>query len=33
VERYAEANGIPVVRFAKGDRKLEVMRPHLDQWR
>jgi hypothetical protein len=31
VERYAEANGIPVVRFAKGDRKLEVMRPHLDR--
>jgi hypothetical protein len=31
VEHYAEANGIPVVRFAKGDRKLDVMRPHLDR--
>jgi hypothetical protein len=31
VETYAEANGIPWVRFGKGDRKLEVMRPHLDR--
>jgi hypothetical protein len=28
---YAAANGIPVVRFGKGERKLEVMRPHLDR--
>ena len=31
VEGYAEANGIPWVRFGKGDRKLDVMRPHLDR--
>ena len=31
VESYAEANAIPWVRFAKGDRKLDVMRPHLDR--
>ena len=31
VERFAETNGIPLVRFAKGDRKLAVMRPHLDR--
>jgi hypothetical protein len=31
VAEYAEANDIPVIRFAKGERKLEVMRPHLDQ--
>ncbi len=31
VEAYAEANDIPWVRFAKGDRKLAVMRPHLDR--
>ena len=31
VGTYAEANGIRWVRFAKGDRKLEVMRPHLDR--
>jgi hypothetical protein len=29
VASYAQANAIPVVRFAKGDRKIEVMRPHL----
>jgi hypothetical protein len=28
---YAGANAIPLVRFARGDRKLEVMRPHLDR--
>jgi hypothetical protein len=31
VEAYAEANGIPWVRFGKGERKVEVMRPHLDR--
>ena len=31
VEEYAVANDIPVIRFAKGERKLEVMRPHLDR--
>ena len=31
VESYAQANGIPWVRFGKGDRKLEVMRPHLER--
>jgi hypothetical protein len=28
--RYAEANGIPLVRFAKGDRKIDVVRPFLE---
>ena len=28
---FAEANDIPVLRFAKGQRKLEVMRPYLDR--
>jgi len=31
MRRYAGANHIPVVRFRRGDRKVEVMRPHLDQ--
>jgi len=31
VECFARANAIPWVRFAKGDRKLDVMRPHLDR--
>jgi hypothetical protein len=31
VAEYAAANDIPVIRFAKGERKLEVMRPHLDR--
>lgn len=31
VRRFAAAHDVPVVRFAKGDRKLEVMRPHLDR--
>ena len=31
VTEFAAAGGIPVVRFAKGERKLEVMRPHLDR--
>src|SRR6202048_2752331 len=29
VASFAEANRIPVVRFGKGDRKIEVMRPYL----
>jgi hypothetical protein len=31
VESYAQANGIPWVRFGKGERKVEVMRPYLDR--
>jgi len=31
VIEYAAANDIAVIRFAKGERKLEVMRPHLDR--
>jgi hypothetical protein len=27
---YAEANHIPWIRFGKGDRKIEVMRPYLE---
>ncbi len=29
VRRFAEGNRIPVVRFKKGDRKIDVMRRHL----
>ena len=29
VQRFAADNKIPVVRFGKGDRKIEVMRPYL----
>ena len=29
VDRFAADNKIPVVRFGKGDRKIEVMRPYL----
>jgi hypothetical protein len=29
VRRFAASNHIPVVRFTKGDRKLDVMRPYL----
>jgi hypothetical protein len=29
VDRFAADNKIPVVRFSKGDRKIEVMRPYL----
>lgn len=29
VHRFATANHIPVVRFKKGDRKIDVMRPYL----
>src|SRR6266567_787874 len=28
---WAQANGVPVVRFKAGDRKVEVMRPYLEQ--
>jgi hypothetical protein len=31
VEEFAARNDVPVIRFAKGDRKLEVMRPHLER--
>jgi hypothetical protein len=31
MRRFAQANHIPVVRFRRGDRKVEVVRPHLDQ--
>jgi hypothetical protein len=31
VDEFAAANDIPVIRFAKGERKLQVMRPHLDR--
>jgi hypothetical protein len=31
VASFADANQIPWVRFAKADRKAEVMRPHLDR--
>jgi len=30
VGSYAEANHIPVVRFTNDDRKIDVMRPHLE---
>jgi len=29
VHRYAPVHGVPVVRFAKGDRKEEIARPYL----
>jgi hypothetical protein len=31
VDRFAADNKIPVVRFGKGDRKIDVMRPYLAQ--
>jgi hypothetical protein len=31
VAEFAAEHEIPVIRFAKGDRKLGVMRPHLDR--
>ena len=31
VEQFAARNDVPVVRFAKGDRKIQVMRPHLER--
>jgi hypothetical protein len=31
VTEFAVEHEIPVIRFAKGQRKLEVMRPHLDR--
>ena len=30
VEQFAAAKGIPMVRFAKGDRQIDVIRPYLD---
>jgi hypothetical protein len=30
MERYAEANGIPWIRFSKGDRRIDVIRPYLE---
>jgi len=30
VKAFAEANQIPMVRFRKGDRKIEAMRPYVD---
>ena len=29
VESYADANGIPWVKFGKDDRKIDVMQPHI----
>lgn len=29
--KFADDNQVPVVRFAKGDRKIEVMQPQLDR--
>ena len=29
VESYASCNGIPWVKFGKGDRKIDVMQPHI----
>ncbi len=31
MRRFAETNHIPLVRFRRDDRKVEVMRPHLDR--
>lgn len=31
VMHFANDNDIPVIRFSKGDRKIEVMRPYLDK--
>ncbi|HEX5253275.1 MAG TPA: hypothetical protein VFW69_05285, partial [Mycobacterium sp.] len=31
MRRFAQANHIPVVRFRRGERKVEVMRSHLDR--
>jgi hypothetical protein len=30
IERYAEANGIPWIKFGKDDRKIDVIRPYLE---
>lgn len=30
IEGYARASGIPLIRFGKGDRKIEVIRPFLE---
>jgi hypothetical protein len=31
VEDFTKANDVPLVRFAKGDRKIEVMRPYVQR--
>ena len=31
VAEFAADNNVPVIRFGKGERKLEVMRPYLDR--
>jgi len=31
VGRFCKVNGVPVVRFGKGDRKVEVMRPYVER--
>ena len=31
MSEFAAEGGIPVIRFAKGERKVDVMRPHLDR--
>ncbi len=31
MRQFAEANHIPLVRFRRDDRKVDVMRPHLDR--
>jgi hypothetical protein len=31
VAEFAEDNAVPMIRFAKGERKLDVMRPYLDR--
>jgi hypothetical protein len=33
VHRFAEAGAIPLIRFKKGDRHIDVMRPYLEQAR
>ncbi len=31
VGRFCQVSGVPVVRFGKGDRKVEVMRPYVER--
>jgi hypothetical protein len=30
VKAFAAEHGVPVIRFGKDDRKIDVMRPHID---